>query len=902
MGERVVKIKILAEVGDFKKKLEESANATRTLGSEAEKLAQKRQAFDQVGRAGVAMGALLAAGVAVAVKRFADFDEAMSSVQAATHESAEGMSALRDAALEAGASTVFSAMEAAGAVEELAKAGVSTADILSGGLSASLDLAAAGGLAVSEAAGVAATSLKVFGLSGKDMSHVADLLAAGAGKAMGDVSDLSQALAQGGQVAAATGLSIEETTATLAAFASKGLLGSDAGTSFKTMLQRLTPQSAEAKKKMDELGISAYDAAGQFVGMEKFAGQLQESMAGLTPKARSAAMSIIFGSDAVRAANVLYTEGAKGIAKWTKEVDDQGYAAETARLRLDNLKGDIEALGGAMDTALIQTGGVANDSLRAVVQSLTGLVDMFNGLPGPAQAVVLAAGGATAAITLTGGAALLAVPKIAEFKSALAITGVSLKTVGLAAGGATLALGGVFAIVGALAQAHMEARARAEAYADAISQGETAAKKFVAEQLAMKDSFLWMDRGSAIDNAKKLGISIDDVTKAVTGSAAQFAEFEKQVQAAYNATDKSVEFGYAQEQLTNKVRDLRTAQSDAAQSAKETEAAQKSLTGSTDKNAASTQTAADAYMEAADNAGRLESKLASLIDTINKANGVGQDAISSNLSYRDALAKVDETITNAANGVDGYAATLDQGTQAGRDNMGMLVELTKKAQDAADAQFALDGNTDTYRATLEASRQALIERAEQLGYNAQEAGALADQIFRIPSETEWAIIASTRAAQEKIDQLVSDNDGRKIILNVGTIGESGATIVGNPSMGYVPKRAAGGPIYGPGGPTEDRVPAMLSNGEHVLTAAEVRRAGGHAAVYEWRAGIMRGTPRYAAGGPVYATPQIVPTFLTPRSTSAPINVTQHIEAPSGVGTDSVAAAVVQKMQFELRGA
>lgn len=709
---------------------------------------------------------------------------------------------------------MFSATEAAQAIEELSKAGVSTADILSGGLSASLDLAAAGGLGVADAAGIAATSLKVFNLNGKDMSHVADLLAAGAGKAMGDVSDLSQALAQGGQVAAATGLSIEETTATLAAFASQGLLGSDAGTSFKTMLQRLTPQSAEAKKKMDELGISAYDASGQFVGMERFAGNLQSAMSDLTPEARSAAMSIIFGSDAVRAANVLYTEGAAGIKDWTDAVDDQGYAAETARKRLDNLKGGIEAPSGAMDTALIQTGSAANDSLRTLVQGLTGLVDTYNQLPEPAQAAVLAAGGATAAIALTGGTALLAVPKIAEFKTALAVTGLSLKTVGLAAGGAALALGGVFAIVGALAQAQMEARARAEAYADAIAQGETAAKKFIAEHLAMKDSFLWMDRGSAVDNAKKLGISIDDVTKAVTGSSAEFAKFEERVKAAYDTKGQGVEYGVAMQQLTEKVQQLRGAQTDAAQTAKETASAQKSLAGITDENASSTRTAADAYLDAADNASQLDSKLSNLIDTVNKANGVGQDAISANLDYSDALAKVDEVITNAANSVEGYTATVDVSTQAGRANMDMLVGLARDAQEAADAQFALDGNTDAYRATLEGSRQALIERAQLLGYNSEQAGALADQIFRIPSETEWKIIAETRAAQSQIDQFVWENDGRTISLNVGTTGVSGATIVGNPSMGY---RNATGGIYDDGQPVQSFAKGGMPSGIYPYT-------------------------------------------------------------------------------------
>ncbi|QRY40829.1 phage tail tape measure protein [Microbacterium hominis] len=787
MGNRVVKVTIAAEIGDFKKKFAEASQQTKQFGSEAEKLAQARESFNQVGRAGVAMGALLTAGIGVAVSRFADFDQAMSNVEAATHESAAGMVQLRDAALDAGASTVFSATEAAGAIEELSKAGVSTADILSGGLSAALDLAAAGGLGVSEAAGIAATSLKVFNLQGADMSHVADLLAAGAGKAMGDVSDLSQALAQGGQVAAATGLSIEETTATLAAFASQGLLGSDAGTSFKTMLQRLTPQSKEAAEKMQELGISAYDASGNFIGMEKFAGNLQHAMAGLSPEARSAAMSIIFGSDAVRAANVLYTEGAKGIADWTDKVNDQGYAAETARMRLDNLKGDLEALSGAMDTAFIQTGSAANESLRTLVQALTGLVDMYNQLPAPAQATVLAVGGAAAAIALTGGAALLAVPKIAEFKNALTVTGLSLKTVGLAAGGTALAIGGVFAIVGALAQAQADAQAKAQAYADALKDGAEATRKMVAENLTAEKSWLWVSRGSAADAAEKFGISLSTLADAAQGSNDALQSMSEVIAAGGGDQDAATRLA---EKYGMTLSDVSAASTLVAEGALgEASSLEDAMRINEQKNKITqdgvevTKSSADAYVDAATQADQLTSKLNSLIDTINKANGVGQDAVSSNLSYQDALAKVDETITKAAEGVQGYSATLDLSTQAGRDNMGMLVDLSKKAQDAADAQFALDGNTGNYKATLEASRQALIDRAQQLGMNADQAQALADQIFRIPSQTEWNMIADTAAAQKQIDTFIRDNNGRVIGLHVAA----------NPSVGATPY-AAGGSI------------------------------------------------------------------------------------------------------------
>src|SRR5690606_33088374 len=141
--------------------------------------------------------------------------------------------------LDAGQETVYSATEAAGAIEALAKAGVSTADILNGGLSGALNLAASDNIAVAEAAEIAASAMTQFGLAGEDVEHVADLLAAGAGKAQGGVADLGQALNQAGLVSSQFGLSIEEAVGTLTAFASAGMVGSDAGTSFRTMLLRL---------------------------------------------------------------------------------------------------------------------------------------------------------------------------------------------------------------------------------------------------------------------------------------------------------------------------------------------------------------------------------------------------------------------------------------------------------------------------------------------------------------------------------------------------------------------------------------------------------------------------------------------------------------------------------------
>lgn len=773
MTDRTVKVNLILAAQGYMSGMDAVQRKTAETGSEIEKLNQKKQAFTQLGASAMGFGAAAAAGVGLAISRFADFDQQMSYVQAATHETATNMNLLRDAALDAGARTVYSATEAAGAIEELSKAGVETADVLAGGLDGALDLAAAGGLGVAQAAGIAATALKTFKLEGKDMAHVADLLAAGAGKAMGDVSDLSQALAQGGQAAALTGLSIEETTAALAAFASQGLLGSDAGTSLKSMLLNLSPTTEKATQLVEKYNLQAYDQQGKFIGLAAYAGKLQSALGNLSAEQQTTTLKTIFGTDAYRAAAVMLGEGEKGVRNWISAIDDQGYAAETARMRLDNLKGDVEQLGGAFDTALIQSGSGANEALRSMVQIVTGAVGAFGDLPAPVQQGALYLGAAAAAVGLLSGGFLILTPRVVEFKAVANAAGFSLKGLSLAAAGVTAGLTVVISVVAALAQAQADARARAEAYAGALSQGERAAQKFVAEQLAMKDSFLWLDRGSAVENARKLGISIDEVTKAVTGSSVEFDKFKERVEAAYDANGQGVDFGIAMEQLTEKVQQLRDAQSDSAETAKATDAAQKSLTGTTDDNTVSTQGAADAYDRAATTAEDLQDQLNSLIDTVNKANGVGQDAITQNLDYQNALAKVDDAIAQANAGAEGYANTLDTSTQAGRDNLDMLVGLASKAQDAAKAQFDLDGNTGNYRATLEASRQTLIDRAQQLGYNAEQAQQLADQIFRIPSETQWNVIARTAAAQAALDDFVRSNDGRKLRVYVDA--EAGTT-------------------------------------------------------------------------------------------------------------------------------
>ena len=149
-----------------------------------------------------------------ALKTIADFDQALAKVSALGGEYAANIGQIAEVTKTAGIQFGFTAVESVAAVEALAKAGIAVEDILGGGLDGALTLAAAGELSVADAADAAAKAMVQFGLAGEDVTHIADLFANSANKALGEVSDITQALNQSGQVASQYGISIEETVGT----------------------------------------------------------------------------------------------------------------------------------------------------------------------------------------------------------------------------------------------------------------------------------------------------------------------------------------------------------------------------------------------------------------------------------------------------------------------------------------------------------------------------------------------------------------------------------------------------------------------------------------------------------------------------------------------------------------
>lgn len=997
MADRSVRVVLRANVADFKaqlnsaskslddlvKKSDKSAQLAQTrLGRLAQSAEYQREAWASAGTALLGAGTLMALGVAGAVKQFADFDQQMSAVQAATHETAANMGLLREAATQAGADTAYSATEAASAIEELAKAGVSTADILNGGLGGALSLAAAGGLEVGKAAEIASMALNQFKLRGSDVEHVADLLAAGASKAMGSVDDLGMALKQSGLVASQTGLSIEETTGALSAFASNGLLGSDAGTSFKTMLQRLNPQSKQAANMMDDLGLKFYNARGEFVGIVDVARQLETAFRGLSAQEIADAMQTLFGSDAVRAASVLYSQGAEGIQEWINKVNDSGYAAETAKLRMDNLYGDFEKLMGSAETVFLRSGSGMNATLRSIVQMADRLVDALGTLSPEMLSAIGLITSFGAANLLARGAILRFTPALLDMHRAFRGLDTSVPFVGrmgkglsqLGQGaretmGAVRALGSTWVIARANGVGNVQAMSRAITpvlggmgraatgfgsallgavggpvglaitaglaaitYAlDSYVQSQAAANAKIGEYKTLLDetgkltseSALAkvaenLQEAGALDALEKINIKASVGVKAAVDEK-EFVKLRDQLQAREKSLSLKVNpsgesaarirgEAEAYKAQVEELENVRTALSaldsehgaigEAAKNHSQLERAMEGVSDAADDQAKSISDAAgaaEAQTEALKNLLEAQSELAGVV-----------------LSSRQAQRNFEESLDDATAALEKNGQTLDVTTEAGRNNQAALDDIADSAWDLIKARQAEGAEESELQGIMETSREAFVRTAQQMGLNKEAAIELADRLNLIPGNVKTEIKqrgadevkSKAREVKDAVNNIPRhvgiSVDTSDVYAAIGSLQQLQAEIRASGGStrvaygqggrgGQVVGFSTGGAVYGAGTETSDSIPALLSHNEHVLTASDVRKLGGHENVYRLRAAIQAGNvPRFAQGGAVGR----VPTSMRAASNvnvSMPERVTLTAEDGTFLGVFRMAA-------------
>ena len=364
---------------------------------------------------GLTVPIVAAGGAAISVA--ANFDDAMSQVQGALGDASADTEGLRQLALQLGSDTVFSATEAAQAMVELAKGGLTEADIKGGALAASMDLAAAGQLNLADAAETTVQMMGSFGLGAADATRIANALAGAANASSADVSDLTQAMSQCSAQASLAGWSLEDTAAALALFADHGVKGSDAGTSLKTMLQRLSAPTDQAADAMEAYGLEVRDSNGKMKDITGIADELTGKLGTLSDAERDAALQTIFGSDASRAAAILMQSGSEGLQKYIAATNDATAAETMANAQKGELSWALENMGGAIESASIAFGSALAPAVTAVAGVIGNVAEAFASLPSGAQtaiAVVLALVAAVGPLLVVFGSVVAMLPALSE--------------------------------------------------------------------------------------------------------------------------------------------------------------------------------------------------------------------------------------------------------------------------------------------------------------------------------------------------------------------------------------------------------------------------------------------------------------------------------------------------------
>lgn len=738
---RTVSVKLRLEVGGYVAGAKQAEQATTRIGDGLDKTAKRGKVdLDRVATGLGIVGAGLLGIAAAAVTAAASFDKQMSEVGAVSNATAEQLKDLRQAAIDAGQATVFSASEAAQAEAELAKAGVSTADILGGALSGSLSLASAGSLDLATSATIAASAMNTFGLGGDQVEHIADVLAAAANKSAAGVDDLGQGLQQVGLVANQVGLTFEETVALLGAFADRGLKGSDGATSLKTALQRLAAPTEQAAATMKELGLSFYNSNGQMKDIVEVSGDLQTALKDLSPAQRNAALNTIFGSDAIRAANVLYSEGSEGIQSYVDAVNDQGAASRVAAQKMDNLSGDVEQLKGSLETLFISSGEGANGGLRLLAKAITEIVNGFSSLPGPVQSTVIVVAG------LTGGILLLAAAGI-KVQSSIARINESLIATGPAGARAAAGLSAVTRIgakaTGVLALLTIGSQILHDSLHNDISPDLDEVTKGLRDwngQTALAGSAA-LTFGA---NAEKL----DDALKTVANTSGANGGWSKTLDQIDRVSTGLIGLNGVYEDADARVKAFDDALAGLVK-AGDAAVALNILTSAADHSGVSVDKIKQSlpqYTAALGDAATATKKAATDTVELNRAQVAavqsGEKLVDLWDEFHGAVASADQTMLAAKQSINDIKDAFDQNgasiagnTEAALENRIALEDAARKAELAADAYLQAGGSVDGAKKILHDFEDQAITATGATGKQKDAVKALADSLFALPQNT-----------------------------------------------------------------------------------------------------------------------------------------------------------------------
>lgn len=287
---------------------------------------------------GAAIGGTISAGI--------KYQDQLNTLGAVTNATKSQMSAMSAEAIKLGEDIKLpnvSAADAADAMVELAKAGLNVNQTMAAARG-TLELAAAGSIDTATAANITANALNAFHLAGNQAMNVANYLANAANASSAQVSDLGEALQDGGAAASVAKVPLQDFLAAVGELTNAGVKGSMAGTDLKTMFQRLASPTQAASDQMRAMGINAYDAQGNLLPLDNIVGQFSNSLSTMTTQQQQAALATIFGSRANQAMAILAQDGATKLDNMTAAVTRGGGAAQVAAAKSQGLGGELRGI------------------------------------------------------------------------------------------------------------------------------------------------------------------------------------------------------------------------------------------------------------------------------------------------------------------------------------------------------------------------------------------------------------------------------------------------------------------------------------------------------------------------------------------------------------------------------
>lgn len=819
------------------------------------------QASAQVGRGLLTAGAAIAAGLALATKAAIDWESAWAGVTKTVEGSPAQLAALEEELRGLATTLPATHSEIAGVAEAAGQLGVKREDIAEF-TKTMIDLGVSTNLSADEAATGIARLANIMGTATSKSDNLgAAIVALGNDGASTEREILEMALRIAG-AGRTIGLTEGEVLGFANALSSVGIEAEAGGTAIsRTMITienavRSGGDRLEAFARVAGVSASEYarayreDAAAGTIAFIQGLARMQAQGENVFPVLKELELGEVRVRDALLRASSAQDLFTGSVQLGNEAFDENTALLEEANKRYATTESRLRVARNQVNDFAIDLGNTLLPAVGKTADGVSALVGVVSDLPDPLKQGLALLGLVAAALTLTGGAALIAIPRIAAYRAAMETLreSTSRAQIGLArtasvlTGPWGLAVAGAVTALGFLISKKAESSRRTEELAATLDE-ETAAitdntRAWVANEL---------QSSGALDNAQALGLDLATVTDAALGEAAALREVNDAIAAANDAWDTALASTEAvtaadlehraglkataaqASDLAGELDGLNDGLDDAQAKARQAALAEGDLEKATDDLAPAQRDLADAFglsaeqaEEASDAISELDDALKALFDST-----FGLEAAEDALTRQ--LQQLEEQVREAKEAGDEHATSLTGNSEAALANRDAVRELIdaelRRIQELAEHT----SSQEEVNAAVAEGRDRLREQLRELGFNEEEIGryiGVLDEVQPIVNTTIGAVglTEAQRAVAEFHRQL--DDLPRHVAVRfeaTGAIFGTGVFAGADGGLAGLPRYPHGGVVRGPGGPRDDRVLALVSAGEHIDNVASVRR-------------------------------------------------------------------------------